>query len=109
LSLANGWPGFHVLTDLFGTDEISGQLESVMRRPDVEAFLFSAKIPKHSLIPIGASNEDIDLFLLVSDKESSLPGGVIWLAGHEVERFSTFSDFLSAMVNYNAIIAREIV
>ena len=109
LSLANGWEGFYVCTNLFGTSDLAGQLaRSVMERLDVQAYMSSSPWSLGEVMPIGGSDVDVDVFLLVLDDATNLPGGVVWLAGEEVDRYSSFHDFFAAMVNYNARIANKL-
>lgn len=108
LSYADGWSGFYVLTDLFGTTEfLEGRSKKVLQRPEVAAFLETNALREDEVIPIGASDFDLDVFLLLSESSSLLPGGVLWFASEEVERYGTFAEFVSAMVNYNARIAEK--
>jgi hypothetical protein len=110
LELANGWQGFHVLTDLFGLQELNdGKSQLVLQRPELRELLRVAGINEQHAIVIGASDLDLDVFVLVSSDSLVLPGGVIWFASEEVDRYETFADFFSAMVNYNARIAQKMV
>jgi SMI1/KNR4 family protein SUKH-1 len=109
LTLANGWKGFHVLTDLFGTDDfLSGRAHEVLRRPELAEFITAQGWSRGEATPIGASDLDLDVFLHISPESSVLPGGVVWFASEEVDRYLTFHDFLSAMVNYNARVANKL-
>lgn len=109
LALADGWEAFHVLTDLFGTEDlIKRRWQSVMERPEVREYLIENGWKPNEVIPIGASEFDLDVFLLLSESAKSLPGGVVWLAGQEVDRYPSFHDFFAAMVNYNARVAEKI-
>jgi len=108
LSYADGWQGFYVLTDLFGTKEfLDGQSRSVRQRPELVAFLEAKNLNETEVVPIGASDLDLDVFLLFSQNSKMLPGGVLWFANEEVDRYESFAEFFSAMVNYNARIAKK--
>jgi hypothetical protein len=109
LRYADGWQGFHVFTDLFGTKEfLEGKPTSVLQRPELLAFLKANHLTEKEVIPIGASEFDLDVFLLFSLESKMLPSGVLWFASEEVDHYKSFSDFFSAMVNYNARIAQKI-
>jgi len=110
LSLANGWRGFYVTTDLFGTDEfLSGRAHLVRKQIEVRSYAEDIGIHLGDLIPIGASEAALDLFLLVSSASRVEPGKVLWWAGEEIERYPSFGAFFAAMVNYNAQIAERLV
>jgi len=102
LRFVNGWRGFYLLTDLFGTaDFVNRRHVEVIQRPEVRDFLYKNELSGDTLV-VGASSLDLDVFLLLSDSDCALPGGVIWYASEEVDRFPSFHSFFSAMVNYNA-------
>jgi len=110
LSLANGWKGFYVLIDLFGTDDfLSGRADEVTQRPEIESYLSKNGLTRKHVIPIGASSLEIDAFLLVSPASAIFPGAILWWAGEEIDCYSSFREFLGAMVNYNALIAQKMV
>ena len=109
LGYADGWQGFHVLTDLFGTNDfLEGRSKSVRQRPELASFLEARDLSETEVVPIGASDFDLDVFLLFSNDSKMLPGGVLWFANEEVDRYGSFADFFSAMVNYNAKIAQKL-
>jgi transglutaminase-like putative cysteine protease len=109
LALADGWLGFYVLVDLFGTqDFIDGRALSVLARPELAELLADYELTARTAIPIGASEDQIDTFIHVSPDCPIMPGGVIWFANEEVDSYATFEEFLGSMVNYNAQIAREL-
>ncbi|WP_211473824.1 SMI1/KNR4 family protein [Collimonas humicola] len=108
LGYADGWQGFHVLTDLFGTKEfIDGKSNLVLKRPELAAFLDTNNLSDAEVISIGASDFDLDVFLHFSPSSKMLPGGVLWFANEEVDRYESFAEFFTAMVNYNARIAQK--
>lgn len=110
LEHADGWQSFYLLVDLFGTKEIiNGSSTSALDRTELLLFLESIGVNKDEVIPIGASEYDLDVFLLVSSTSKVLPEGVLWVAGEEIDRYQSFSEFFSAMVNYNARIAKNLV
>jgi hypothetical protein len=109
LSYANGWRGFYIFTDLFGTKEIvEGRSKSVLERPEVAAFLKANNISESEVISIGASDYDVDVFLYFSPNSKTLPNGVLWLANEEIDRYESFEQFFSAMLSYNSRIANRL-
>lgn len=109
LALADGWQGFYVSTDLFGTPElIAHRWQNAMERPELQEFMSRNSLQPMDVTAIGASDLDLDVFLLVNDDAETLPGAVLWFAGQEVDRYASFSDFFAAMVNYNARIASRL-
>lgn len=103
---ADGWPGFFITVDLFGTKEfLDGRHKRVLERPELLAFLDGLGLKEDEAIPIGATDYDLDVFLHISPRSKMLPGGVIWFANEEVERFGSVAEFFSSMVNHNAAIA----
>src|SRR6266581_4706231 len=93
LTFANGWEGFHVLIDLFGTNDfLSGRAHQVLRRPELAEFIVNQGWSPGEATPIGASNFDLDVFLHISPDSSVLPGGVVWFASEEVDRYNAFHE-----------------
>jgi hypothetical protein len=109
LGLADGWKGFIVSTDLFGTDDfLDGRASEVRNRADVQEYISSLGVAEETVIPIGASGSDMDVFILVSENYPTHAGEVLWFAGSEVERYTDFREFFEAMVNYNAELAQRV-
>ena len=67
-------------------------------------FLFfvdeNLKSLENRLFPLAVSRDDIDLFIIVLGN-GTCSGNVIWIAGGEIERFKTFSEYFKAMISYN--------
>ncbi|WP_445283810.1 hypothetical protein [Streptomyces sp. DSM 118148] len=100
---ADGWPAFMQDVDLFGTSDLLGQPfdEAVQLLSTLESEVVDAgALDVASLIPIGASRTDIDLFVIPQAYRST-PTPVIWLAGLEVERYVSFEEFFQAMIEEN--------
>lgn len=109
LYVANGWQAFVINIDLFGTkDFIDGRSTEIKQRSELAELISEYGLGADELVVIGASNTDLDVFLYVSTKSKLLPGGVLWLANEEVDRYKSFADFFSAMVNYNARVAHRL-
>jgi hypothetical protein len=109
LSLANGWKGFCVLTDLFGTEDfLNGRAEEVRERPELKDFVEHSTFAAADVVPIGGSDAELDVYLLISPRSTVMPNAVLWWANEEVDRYATFREFFAAMVNYNAQIANKL-
>ena len=102
LLCANGWKCFYQLVDLFGTKDFDTEnmsLAKMLLNTELE-YDESLNDIKEYLFPIAVSQTDKDLFVMVL-KEGREYGQIIWLAGWEIERFFSFSDFFEAMIEYN--------
>ena len=109
LSCADGWNGFYILVDLFGTRDFSaGRATDIMKRPELRKFFQDEGWINQNVVPIGGSDAELDVFLLMSPTSPVLPGGVVWWANEEIDRYPSFRDFFGAMVNYNAQVAHKI-
>lgn len=109
LLLMNGWKGFYILIDLFGTEDfLAGRSTKIWERPEIKEYIIHSGFSTNDIIPIGASDAELDVFLLVSPRSTKGAGTVLWWAGEEIDRFPTFRDFFSAMVNYNAQVANKL-
>jgi hypothetical protein len=101
LTAVNGWTGFFQATTLLGTRELcGGQLlhaayEALgFLEPNV---LQDAGIDEDGVVPVAVNPDDLDLFVMPVNSGRAGPS-VVWLAGYVVERFSTFEDYVFAMV-----------
>jgi|SRR6185312_537968 len=101
---ANGWRAFYQTVDLFGTGELSGgslmtYACDLLRYVEPEV-LVTADLQRADLLPIAATRQDKDLFVLVKPgaKQS---GSVVWFAGTEIQRFDGFEEYFLVMVDYN--------
>ena len=102
LLCANGWKCFYQLVDLFGTKDFDAENMSLAKKllnTELEYDESLNDIKKY-LFPIAVSRTDKDLFVMVL-AEGREYGQIIWLAGGEIERFLSFSDFFEAMIEYN--------
>jgi hypothetical protein len=101
---ADGWPAFYQSVDLFGTPELLGnermrQAQQMLSRVERQV-IESSGVAVEALLPIAATEQDLDLFVMTTPK-SSRPGEVIWFAGGEVQRFTSFAEYFLAMEDYN--------
>jgi len=39
---------------------------------------------------------------------SHAPGTVIWLAGEEIDRYPTFTEYFLAMIEYNRLLVKDL-
>lgn len=104
LEHAGGWPAFWHTVDLFGPEDLLGG-ERVRHANEMLSYieddvLEGGGLRRADLLPIAASPVDLDLFVMTR-RSSRSPGGVVWLAGSEVDRFPTFEEFFLAMMEYN--------
>lgn len=102
LLCANGWKCFYQLVDLFGTKDFETENMSLAKMLLNNELEYDKSLDdiKEYLFPIAVSRTDKDLFVMVLT-EGRKNGQIIWLAGGEIERFHSFSDFFEAMIEYN--------
>lgn len=109
LGFANGWRNFFQRVDLFGTVEL--QDAHLLRRVRLllQEVRFDSPIPNNirveEMLPIGYSPRQSDIFVIANPITAG--GTVIWVAGYEIQRFSTFDEFFLAMVDYNRLRLRR--
>lgn len=104
LHFANGWEGFFQNIDLFSCSDLIGGLRKE-RAEELISFvetsvLASSAVNCSSLLPIGVSKTEIDVFCIKCNSGAE-DGVVIWFAGTEVQRFPDFCEFFLAMIEYN--------
>lgn len=102
LLCADGWQCFYQDVNLFGTKDYETEMFAYAQKMlDVEVeYIDELREIRDHLLPVAVSKSDKDLFVMVL-KEGEDHGAVIWLAGGEIERFDSFSDFFEAMIDYN--------
>lgn len=94
----NGWKCFYQMVDLFGTEDY---FTDKITYADVilkEVLKYQDEFTDQQVVPIAISQDDMDIFVLV--KEGKCKGNIIWFAGGEIERFSSFKDFFAKMTEY---------
>ncbi|WP_200263467.1 hypothetical protein [Streptomyces sp. HSG2] len=100
----DGWPAVLQDIDLFGTADFGGagylEAAELVRVIAEETEIGTGGEFAH-LIPIGASRTSIDIFAMPRTTGPHRTTPVIWLAGGEVERYRTFSDFFRSMITEN--------
>lgn len=106
LEHAGGWPAFWQTVDLFGPDDLLGGERFAHANEMLgyveDGVLEDGGLRRSDLLPIAASPVDLDLFVMTR-RSSPSPGGVVWLAGAEIDRWSSFDEFFLAMVDYNRL------
>lgn len=102
LLCANGWKCFYQTVNLFGTKDYESEIFTYAQKMlDVELeYIDELREIREHLLPIAVTELDMDKFVMVL-KEGEDYGTVVWLAGGEIERFDSFSDFFEAMIEYN--------
>lgn len=104
LLYADGWSAILQDIDLFGVADF-GSVAYVEAVKLVRVIEDEVEIERGDdftcLIPIGASRTDIDILVMPCARESNRLAPVIWLAGGEIERYRTFSDFFRGMIAEN--------
>lgn len=107
---ADGWDGFAIAVDLFGTRDLIGgpRKERAERLLDaLDGLEEFSGVNRHALLPIGVSSQGIDVFA-IARRTAPTPGEVFWLAGSHAERFANFKEFFLTMVDHNREEAREL-
>lgn len=99
---ANGWKCFYQDVNLFGTRDYETEMfEYAQKLLDVEVeYIDELREIRAYLLPIAVTMTDTDKFVMIL-KEGEAYGTVIWLAGGEIERFDSFTEFFEAMAEYN--------
>jgi hypothetical protein len=100
---AAGWPAFLQTIDLFGPEELCGgpiaaHAQTMLGYVE-ETVLVNAGFSRKDLMPIAVSTEEMDLFVMTRQTTQS-PGLVLWLAGGEIDRFSSFEHVFAAVIEY---------
>lgn len=101
---ADGWEHFHQDVDLFGTPELLGGGHTPAAQEYLDSavetgILASLGLDRDSVLPVGATDQQSDLFLLVRPP-ADRPGRVLWLAGEVIDEYPTFEEYFLAMVDY---------
>lgn len=104
LGYGDGWPSFYQNVDLFGIDDLLGSPRMIMAR-ELLSFLEPVALDQAglldaTLVPIAATTEDIDLFVMTV-VDGVLQPPVVWFAGSEIDRFETFGDYVLSMIELN--------
>ncbi|GAA1933922.1 hypothetical protein GCM10009716_46310 [Streptomyces sodiiphilus] len=101
---SNGWPAILQDIDLFGTADFGTlpyvEAKELLHIIETEGDVRLAANSSH-LIPIGASRADIDIFAMSCASVPGRPAVVAWIAGGEIERYSSFREFFRGMIAEN--------
>ncbi|MBO0981433.1 SMI1/KNR4 family protein [Microbacterium sp. SD291] len=103
LSFADGWKCFHQSITLLGTTEL---VAGPLRDAALEAFEYAPELLEElgrsteSLLPIAASLEQADVFVMLID-DGSVGPKVLWLAeGELIDTFDSFGQYFISMIEY---------
>lgn len=112
LEHANGWRGFYLTVDLFGTEELLGGLKMpyatmILDVLDKEGALEAIGFSKQHLIPIATTTDERDLFV-ITHPDSAEPGSILWFSGSEIDKFPNFDEYFLTMVDYNRIVYQNL-
>lgn len=101
---ANGWECFFQNIDLFGTSDFDSNKMAYARELLSVEMVYNEDLQemKDYLFPIAVSRDDMDLFVMVLKKGDRF-GEVIWLAGGEIDKYESFTEFFLAMIEYNKL------
>lgn len=107
---ANGWKCFYQNVDLFGTKDFGAKNMTYAKQLlNVELeYHDSLRQIKDYLLPIAVSRTDKDLFVMVLTEGKDF-GQIVWLAGGEIDRFSSFVEFFDSMMEYNQLELEEML
>lgn len=105
LLAVNGWVNFYQEVTLFGVEELtSGTLHDLAQEElltlDEAGALERVGLTRGELMPIAASEEQIDLFVM-DIPSSPHAGRVSWLAGDLIEQRESFDEYYLASLEYN--------
>ena len=101
LRVADGWKSFGILGDLLGTADFqSKRHEQFLQRQELHDFVESLGVGLSEIAIVGATENDLDVFLLISPAANIFAGNVIWFASEEVDHFHGFAEYFSSMVLY---------
>jgi hypothetical protein len=109
LCAANGWKSFFIFTDVFSIEQLllENLQDDVFIRDGFLDYLKTKGLSKSDVFVFGSSDRDADVFLLISESATTLPGGVIWYALQEVEVFQSFYYFFLYMIEMQALLTKR--
>lgn len=106
LATADGWPWFSQSVSLFGSSELLGGSALVSAHSMLDAaepYIESrCGFQRNCVFPIAASLRDRDIFFMQTTAGNLLPP-IVWLAGEEVDRYVSFSEFFASMIEYSKL------
>lgn len=101
---ADGRKRFYQDVDLFGTQDFDTEIMTYAKQLlniELEYHDSLCQI-KDDLLPVAVSRTDKDLFVMVLTEGEDF-GKIVWLAGGEIDRFSSFVEFFDSMMEYNRL------
>jgi hypothetical protein len=106
LGYANGWRSFLQHIDLFGTPQLAGEPPMDTAQAQLAAVdradFGRTGFDLDGVLPIGASTEQADMWLLGSTGRRRA-GQVLWFWGSDFELYPGFDEFYLAMLDYNRL------
>lgn len=102
LRFANGWRNIYRSVSLLGTNDLLKSEKMDLARDILEIVCpldEDLEYKVEELLPIAVDEYGADVFVL-TPFENGKCSEVIWFAGQEIERFSTFEKFLNAIMQY---------
>ena len=106
LEVAGGWRSVYQMVDLFGPEDLlRGEASDRARRQLAyldDEVLQSSGVRRDDLLPIACSSDSKTLFVLGLGR-SSIPGRIVWFHGVEVDRFTSFLEFFTSLIEYNRL------
>lgn len=106
LKHANGWRGLFQEVDMLSCSQLIESEHLRMFRSMYEGTLTEEEwrgigLSHNSLIPIGVSLRDRDVFVIDKRRSTSEAASVVWLAGEVIDQWSDFISFFESMIEYN--------
>ena len=110
LTFANGWRCVLVRANLHGVRDLTPhQITQIIAREDVRGYLADSGLTPRSVLPIGSSETERTVYLMLLAQWDGLPvGAVLWIDCEEIERFASFEDFFTAMTAHNYELGEEV-
>ncbi len=104
ISFADGWKCFHQKVSLFGTQEL---VDGPLRAAALQSFEYAPELLEDYgwspalLLPIAASLEQADVFVMPVGDRGRVDPRVHWLAeGELIDTFETFGQFFVSMIDH---------
>lgn len=111
LTFADGWASFFQRIAILGTGDFGhGPLWAAAQTVLVESedFIAEQGWDVAALVPVAASTEQADLFVMVRQNDGAVGEQVLWIAeGELIDTFDTFGQFFVSMIDYTRLIIRK--
>lgn len=111
LTFADGWSCFFQRISILGTGDFgSGPLWAAAQTAleESEDFIAEQDWDAAALLPVAASTEQADVFVMVRHDDGVVGDRVLWIAeGELIDTFDTFGQFFVSMIDYTRLIIRK--